>query len=385
MCDPVTALVVGTAVNVAGKIDAAEDAEDAYHANSKISEANAEHRREVAEYNAAIFRDQAARVRNEMVGRLNEVAGINIARTQDDADTNTRRIEEALGINTGRFSTSANIDKIRLNEDYKQFAEELNLDADRDIGRITEIANETVSRLGRRAADTATTGFQVENDLREQVAQDVSSQRSVYAAGNVVVSSGTPMSMQIDTLQRGEVQAQRIRRDYRIQVRDLKDNASDVMRDAFFKIEDINTNVDRSIADAGRDTFRAVVDINRTTAMKLDDLYREAGYKTEDINRETDLRINDLSRNLGYDLSDTEFEAKKLDQQANLTLLQGDAEFEAGMNISKAQADAGDDAYTGGLISAAGSLAGGVSNIWYANNSAANQAPVTESQPVFVR
>ncbi len=363
--------VIGLTVGVVGQLSAAEDAEDAAHSAASRAFANGEHRRQVAEYNASIFTDHATRLRNEQVGRLNEVAGINITRFEEDRTTNVGRIEEALGINTGRFSFAQALDTSRANQDFERVATELNLDAAKDIDQIKEIVGEVVSRLGRKAGDVATTGFEAESDLRMEIAQDVSNQRSFYAAGNIVISTGTPMRMQLDTQQQGEVHAQRIRRDYRIQVRDLKDNASDALRDALFQIEDIQTSANRSVRDLKITKDRKVDDINLTTGWQLEDLHRSAGNDLDDINNTTDLRIEDTSRNLGYDLSDIEFEASQLDQQATLTMLQGDAEFDAGVNRAEAFEQAGDDAFTSGVLAAGGSFIGGVSNIWFSSDSAA--------------
>lgn len=434
MCDPVTALVVGTTIKVGSDFAAAEDAEDAYHAQSQISAANAKHRREIAEYNAGVFREQATRLRNEMAGRLNEVAGINIGRLQDDREINTdrlletrstniARLEEALGLNASRsiLTTEQAQQRViqdrtfileQLNQDHKILADRLGLDAEKDIGRIQQVTAEVVRRLGRRASEVAVTGFEVENDFREEIEQEVASQQTFYAAGNVVVNSGTPMKMKVDTYQRGEVMAQRIRRDYSIRVQELEDTASDAMRDALFQVDDIRTETSRRISDSRRLTNRAggeatrqagreLVDLNQTLAWTLDDLYKEAGYRIGDIdkqtgqqifdiNRSTDMRITDISRNLGYDLSDTLFEANKLDQQATLTMIQGDAEFSALMNQSDAQAQAGKDAFIGGTLGAIGNGIAGVSNIWYTAESLANSAsvansvPVVDSQPDFV-
>lgn len=383
MCDPVTALVVGTVINVAGQVSAAEDAEDAYHAQAASTYANAQHRKLVAEYNAGIFTEQAGRLRNEMVDRLNEVAGVNISRIKEEQVTNVGRIEEALGINVGRFTFVSDVGKERLTEDFERLASELNMDAEKDIDRITEVSQESVSRLGRRAKDVSTTGFEIESDLRQEIAQDVSAQRSFYAAGNVVVTSGTPMRLQTDSYQQGEVQAQRIRRDYRIKVQDLEDTASDVMRDALFQVEDIETETLRRTGKAARETGREVEDINTTLAWNLGDLQRTAGYQIEDIDTNTDIRLTDIERTQGYDLSDTEFEALKLDQQATLTLIQGDAELAAGVNRAAALEQAGEDVFAGGITTAVGSGLTGVASAWYTSQSTANQAPVTTSVPDF--
>ena len=337
---------------------------------------------------------------------MNEVAGVNITRVEDDRSTNTSRIAESLGINVDRLNEegSRQLTRIasdrtqvfaRANEDNQLMAERLGLDAEKDIGRITEVTHEVTRRMARRAGDVATTGFNVENDFREEVEQEVSAERAFYAAGNIVLSSGTPASMQLDKYTRGEVQAQRIRRDYSLQVRDIKDNASDVMRDALYQVEDIRTEtarritdgnreVGRIVSDAQRSASRSEFDISQTLAFSLSDLHRESGYQVTDINNNADIRIADTSRNLGYDLSDNDFEATKLDQQATLTMLQGDAEFAGLMNQSRAQATAGDDAFTGGLLSAGGTLIGGVANAWYTSQSAANQnnVPIVESVPI---
>ncbi len=465
--------VVGTVLGVAGGFSAAEDAEDAYHAQASDVFLNAQHRKEVAEYNAAIYIDNALRLRNEMVGRLNEVAGVNIGRFEADKLTNITRLqgaretnvvrlqeerergitraqldretdvdrlntvrnrtitrtEDVLGIGTGRFQLIADRDKGRLSEDFARLAAELNMDAERDIDRITEISEESVVRFGRRAKNVATTGFEIESDLRTEIARDISSQRAYYATGNIVVNSGTPMRLQTDAYQQGEIQAQRIRRDYRIKVQDLKDTASDTLREALFEVEDIRTDTSRRFDQAFRETSRITEDINTTLTFNLSDLYRNAGIEIEDINFDTDIRLIDINRtagrtiedidiiaglqisdinleidtrvgdiitettrrtgdislNLGYDLSDTEFNAKKMDQEAALTLIQGDAELAAGVNRAAALEQAGSGALAAGTLTALGGGLTDVASTWYTADSLANQVPVTTSTPDFVR
>ncbi len=221
MCDPITALVaIGTGATVLGQVNAAEDAEDAYHAQSMISAANAQHRREISRYNASIFTEQATRLRNEQIGRLNEVAGINIERLDESRSINSDRVYQALGINTERVTHNQNLSVTRANQDaervvgyakqdiarvtgradsdFMRTVQRTNKDRDRNIKRIEEVASETIKRLGRRASEVATRGFEEEGDFRKSVMQRVSSQRSFFAAGNIVISSGTPMSLQLD-------------------------------------------------------------------------------------------------------------------------------------------------------------------------------------------
>ena len=397
-------MIAGGVISLAGGIDAAEDAEDAFHKQAANAQLEAAHRKKVAEFNAAVFTANAIRLREEMAGRLNEVAGVNIVRLQDTRITNVNRIGrdrrtdlgrtsdardltierlgDALGVGTERITLVSDKDRARITEDFERLADELSMDATRDIDRIKEVVTESVTRIGRRAGDVATTGFEIENDLRQQIAQDVSSQRSFYAAGNIIVNTGTPMRLQVDAYQQGEIRAQRIRRDYKIQVRDLKDTASDNLRTALFQVEDIRTETSRRFEAGFRLAERGTEDINLTEVFKLSDLYRSTNIAVEDVNLETDFRlddirltadrktvdinlltttsIDDIDRTLGYDLSDNDFKAVQLDQQATLTLMQGDAAVIAGENRADALEQAGEDAFFGGVTSAVGEF---ISNI----------------------
>jgi hypothetical protein len=381
---------------VGGQLAAAEDAEDAAHGQSMISRAKAQHDREIAAKNADIFRKNAERIRNEEVRRLRESAGLdigrldqarhdNIERIQTDVRTIGQRIDFATDVQAERiygdytrYSQRANYEYSmvadRLNEDYQRISGQIVSDANTDINRISEVTNEVIRRIGRRAVETATRGFEEENDYRKELAFRVSSQRSFYAAGNVVVNTGTPASLQLDMMQQGEVQAQRIRRDYQFRVTELHESATDTARDALYQIEDIRTEAnraveqlgiqrDRGITDAAyrRDTTledlevqgrRAIKDLQVTRAWQIEDLHLEGGRQIDDINVNTDLRIADISRNLGYDVSDAMFQADQLDLQAEITLAGGEAAYAAGMNQADAYSSAGDDALTAGYLGA---------------------------------
>lgn len=443
---------IGTAVGVAGQLSAAEDAEDAYNEQARISRLNAEHQRKVAEFNANIFKENAARLRTVQTGRLVDTASLNISRLMLDRDVNIGRLQEGLDINSGRLlsSTGLNLSRIeedtsrtvyqagtdfnryikrvaqdrslvmnRANQDFGTLSGDVLQDEERQVSRTTEVANEVIRRLGRQATETAVRGFEQENDFRKEVVFRVSQQRAFYAAGNVVVSTGTPAMLQLDTVQQGEMQARRIRRDYRIQVQDLQDRATDTMRDALYRVEDIRSEAARAVRDLGinrdrllqdadieaayrgedlvvnrdravdetmRESGRQTDDLLQTTAYQLGDLYREAGYQIDDINFETDTRIQDTETRLGYDLSDNFYEADVLDHRALLTLMQGDAAFAAGINMAAAQEQAGSDARFNGVVTAIGNGIAGVSSIWYSPESAGRQpAPVVESEPTFVR
>ena len=449
MCELTTLIAVGTGLNILGDLSAAEDAEDRYHAQAQASYANAQHRREVAEYNAAVIRDQAMRLRGEMANRLNEVAGINIGRIAVDAETNVSRLQTSYLTNVGRINTGLETDVTRtaigaalgleridqdqgliidrINEmaditinrargDTEDFIGRTEEDLSRAVSRIKEITQETISRLGRRASEVVTTGFEIENDMREQTEQAVAQTQAFYAAGNIVISSATPASMQMDEYQRGEVMAQRIRRDYAFQARDLQELASDNLRDALFQIDDLKTAAERATGDAQRDLLRTVLDTNTsrfqtitdanidadrsrtdlalTTAWSLTDLYQDAGWKLQDLTNETDVRISDIRRNastqildtsreLGYDLSDLSYQADQLDQEAVLTLMQGDQQYAAEMNNAAAFEAAGDDALQAGVFNAFGSATSGLANSFAIGSN--NTAPVFNSAPDFTR
>jgi hypothetical protein len=217
-------------------------------------------------------------------------------------------------------------------------------------------------------------------------------------------------------MQQGEVQAQRIRRDYQIQVTDLKDRASDTARDALYQIEDIYTETtraveelgierdrglfdaaqrrDRTLEDIHVDATRGIDDLrteytqkiedsNVTAGYDLEDLHLLAGRTLEDLNYNTDIAITDLSRNHGYDLSDITFRADELDLRADITQELGTAEFAAGVNQAAAYSQAGSDAITAGYFNAATSAM----NAWAigVNNSRGTPADVSTSTAAWTR
>lgn len=441
MCD---LTVIAAAVSVGTALSGAEDAEDAYHAQGQSALLNAQHRQAVANEQAHTFRRNAERIRNEQIRRLNETHAINVGRLGYDRDQGIYRITEDVAVNdarlrgeqdrqvgrityatdtaaariyedVARYSTQAKQDYSivaeRLNADYERITGQIIEDGVRDINRIGEVTGEVVRRLGRRATETAVRGFEEENDYRQELAFRVSQQRSFYAAGNVVINTGTPASLQLDMMQQGEVRAQRIRRDYHIQVTELKDQASDRVRDALYQIEDIYTEANRAVNELGIERDRGlqdatirrdralgelhtdatrgiqdlqteytnrVEDINVTTAHQLEDLHVLAGRNLEDLNRDTDIQISDLSRNLGYDVSDYTFQADELDLQATITEDLGHADYAAGVNQHNASKQAGSDALTAGWYNAAvagmNAYASGINR----------KTPVTESTPSVV-
>lgn len=514
MCNPIAIIAGASAVFSAGSsLSAAEDQEDAYHAQSQSALANAQHRKEVSIYNAGIFTTQADRLRDEQVTRINEAAGINISRLGSTRDTNIERLEtsrdvrnERLDIvrNTGinRFDTYYDTQTGRLTETQEREGGKLNSDLVRTVGRwntdryesldevnrnsvkvsgrlndgarlaserIVEDAIEGKGRIsterdiaidrtkgvtddaikadGKEATETATAGFEEESGLRSEVNQEISSNRVFYGAGNVVIDSGTPASLRMDSQQQGEVSALRIRRDYRIRVENLEQNAKDSIRDALFQIDGLKRQAGYDISDIDKESSRSLFDVGQTTAWQLEDLYEQAGYDIADINKQanrgvndvtrltartlddlnrttsegladlktstddqkydlnfetdlsisdnltatadqisdinsaTDLQLDDINRNLGYDLSDVEFEADKLDQQAALTLIQGNADYAAGVNQADAFDKAGNDAITNGVLNAVATGVGVVADSWYSN--ANTPVQVSTSTPAW--
>lgn len=311
-------MAIGLGLQAFGMFKSSKDSKKAAREQALISMKEAQHRREVALYNADILRDQALRLRTSQVARINESSGINVGRLEEVAGLNKSRIEQAA-------STTA--------------------------GRIEEAAAINVSRLEREKGQTYVAGTEAENELREGVGQLISGQRAAYAAGNIVVDSGTPASLQMGSARQGEVDALRIRKSYRLAAEQIGEQIGDIKREREYALQDIASQTSQQIGD-----------IDRTT-----------GYQ-----------ISDINRNKGYDLSDAEFEATKLDQQAALTILSGDAELVAGVNRADAYKDAGSNAYKAGILNTVGTIAAGIDPKWFNSSSAAN-APIVESVPSYVR
>lgn len=353
----ISALVTG-----AGIFKSGSDAKKAAEKNADIAIADAMHRKEVSEYNASILTDQAKRLRNEQVARLNEVAGINTGRITEDMEINIGRINEAYGINVSRLLKSSTTEINRVLEDSLIKS-----------ARIQEKADTTVRRLERDAATQVQIGSEEENKIRRIAAETISSTRAFYGARNIVIDSGTPAALQIDAARMGEVDALRMRRNYRLKAQSILEQAADVKRDALWEVGDVN-----------RVAAYQLQDLREAAGNQLTDLTREMQYTTSDINRVGNQQLSDINRNLGYDLSDNEFEATKLDQQAALTILQGDAALSAGINRSEAYKDAGANAFTQGILGAVGAVIPQINPKWLTSNSSAN-VPIVTSQPTYVR
>lgn len=352
MCDPITAIAVtATGVGAYGQYKAGRDQREAYQKQAISETAYAESQREIARYNADILQQQALRLRNEQVGRINEVAGINIQRLAEAADINIGRTQRARTTNVSRLiqDTGTNIDRVEA-------------EAERNLTRVRQVAEDQIDELRTQANLTREVGAESENDRRQQTADDISDIRASYGARNVVIDSGTPASLQVDAARMGEVEALRIRRNYRMDAERYEREAMRTAREANWEMEDIARSRDEFLTDSFLNMGRQVSDLN----LAADDWI-------SDIRRTTDYQIGDIRRNLGYDLSDTEFEAKKFDQQAALAILQGDAEYTAGLNRSDAYGEAGSDAYTAGILNSASTIAAGINPKWFNPKSAANQ------------
>lgn len=349
-------------VSAVGQLKAGSDAKKAADKNADIAIADATHRKEVSEYNAKILKEQAERLRNEQVARLNEVAGINTGRITEDMEINIGRISEAYQTNVSRLLKSSTTSINRVIEDSLIKS-----------AQVQEKADTTVRRLERDAATQVEIGSEEENKIRRIAAETISSTRAFYGARNIVIDSGTPAALQIDAARMGEVDALRMRRNYRLKAQAILEQASDVKRDALWEIGDIN-----------RVAAYQLTDLRETAGNQLIDLTRDMSYTTSDINRTGNQQLSDINRNLGYDLSDNEFEATKLDQQAALTLLQGDAALSAGINRSEAYKDAGTNAFTQGVLGAVGAVIPQINPKWLTSNSSAN-VPIVTSQPSYVR
>jgi hypothetical protein len=294
------------ALSAFGMFKSSKDSKKAAKEQALISMKDAQHRREVALYNADILRNQALRIRTEQTSRINETSGINVGRLEEVAGINTSRITEAAGTT---------------------------------ISRIGEAYDITSGRLKTQQSETYAAGTEAENAARDETVQIIGSERAAYAAGNIVVNSGTPASLQIDTVRQGEIDALRIRKSYRRAAEQIGEQISDLKRERDYTISDIN---------------------------------QQTGQQTGDIARTTGYQIADINRNKGYDLSDANYEADKLDQQAVLTVISGDAELAAGVNRAEAYKDAGSRAFTTGLLNTAGTIAAGFDPKWFTPSSAAN-------------
>jgi hypothetical protein len=378
---PLIALV-GAAVSAASAIKGGRDAKKAAKDAARTSIAEAMQRKQVAEYNATVLREQATRYRNEMVNRLKESSSINVGRLTEDFDINTFRLNEAYNLNVSRLGQSADRDTFRTVGDTATGVARTQEDALLNSARVQEVADTTVRRLERDATQEIVYGAEDENQIRRLAAENISATRAFYGARNIVIDSGTPAALQVDAARMGEVDALRVRRNYRIKAEALLERAADVKRDALWQIGDINRVAAYSVTDIRKEAGRNLEDIMLTTGQQIQDMTRDWGYNTADTKRVTEQQISDITRNLGYDLSDTEFEALKLDQQAALVILQGDADVAAGLNRADAYKTAGSNAMTSSILSAAGSVISQVDPKWLQRST---PAPVSTSQPSYVR
>lgn len=348
--------LVGAVIGGVASLKAGSDAKKANKAAARASLAEAMHRKQVAEYNASILKDQAGRFRNEMVNRLKESSSINVGRLTEDLDINTFRMNEAYNMNIQRLSQSTNRDAFRVVGATATGVARTQEDALLQSARTQEVADTTVRRLERDAGQEIIYGSEEENKIRRVAAESISATRAFYGARNIVIDSGTPAALQIDAARMGEVDSLRVRRNYRIRAEALLERAADVKRDALWQIGDINRVAAYTVSDIRREAGQNLEDLMTTTGQQLSDMTRDWSYNISDMNRTTGQTIDDLGRTLGYDLSDTEFEATKLDQQAALVILQGDAELAAGQNRADAYKTAGSNAMTQGLLGAVGAV-----------------------------
>jgi len=374
--------LVSAAVGAASAIKGGRDAKKAAKDAARASIAEAMQRKQVAEYNATVLREQATRYRNEMVNRLKESSSINVGRLTEDFDINTFRLNEAYNLNVSRLSQSADRDTFRTVGDTVTGVARTQEDALLSSARVQEVADTTVRRLERDATQEIVYGAEDENQVRRLAAESISATRAFYGARNIVIDSGTPAALQVDAARMGEVDALRVRRNYRIKAEALLERAADVKRDALWQIGDINRVAAYSVTDIRKEGGRNLEDIMLTTGQQIQDMTRDWGYNISDTKRVTDQQIADIGRNLGYDLSDTEYEATKLDQQAALVILQGDADMAAGLNRADAYKTAGDNAMTQGYLKAAASVISQVDPKWLQRST---PAPVSTSQPSYVR
>lgn len=367
--------IAGAVIGIGASLSSAEDAEDAYHKQATIDYQAGQKAKEVAEYNAGVFRENALRIRNEQIARINDTYTVNHERTYESLNTNIARLDWAADQNasrlvddyeryTGTAGREYSIVADRLNSDFSRISGQIVSDANKNIGQIDQVTNEAIRRLGRKAVESATEGFETENDYRQDVLFRISEQRSYYAAGNVLLNTGTPASLQLDMKQQGEVQALRIRRDYAIRVQDLHDTADDTARDALFKIDDIRTSANRAVNELDIKTFRGLEDSKNRLTDELTDLTTKGirqyndiettrAWQVTDLHAEANRGIIDVDTGLAYDISDAMAEADNLDQQAVLAEMQGDAAAIAGVNRAGANRTAGNDAISNGYINAA--------------------------------
>lgn len=374
------------AAGIAGvaSLKAGSDAKKANKAAARASLAEAMHRKQVAEYNASILKEQAGRFRNEMVNRLKESSSINVGRLTEDLDINTFRMNEAYNLNMQRLGQSANRDMFRVVGATATGVGRTQEDALLKSARTQEVADTTVRRLERDAGQEIIYGSEEENKVRRVAAESISATRAFYGARNIVIDSGTPAALQIDAARMGEVDSLRVRRNYRIRAEALLERAADVKRDALWQIGDINRVAAYTVSDIRREAGQNLEDLMTTTGQQTADMTRDWQYNTADMARTTTQTIDDLGRTLGYDLSDTEFEATKLDQQAALVILQGDAELAAGQNRADAYKTAGSNAMTQGLLGAVGAIVPQIDPKWLVGTRS-TPAGVTTSIPTYVR
>lgn len=397
------AAVVGTGLQVAGTIKAGSDAKKAAKVNSQIALADAQHRKEVAVYNAMILQEQAVRLRNEQVARINEVTGLNIDRLNYSLDVTASRALESFDMNvdrinrnvmqsTGRIADTSGMQVDRISEEASINSERLRESAGINIGRIRESTDANVGRLNRQADQTQVVSNEQQNAIRRMGAEVASSQRAFYGARGVMIDTGTPASMQIDTARLTEVDALRTRRNYRLQIEEIQQSAADLQREASYQVDDIKRSTSQQLSDIARVSKYQIGDINRVTAYQIEDITenadyaltdmaRDLGYQLEDAEYTTTTQIEDIIRNTGYDLSDVEFEASKLDQQAALIMLEGDAALAAGNNRASAYKQAGADAFANSILTGVGQAASGVNPSWFAKDSVA-ATPINSVGPM---
>lgn len=125
--------------------------------------------------------------------------------------------------NTNKVSAEKTAKAYREQGDNALVVAGMNSKAYRELGdNAVIVADYNAKQFERRADQFRKTGFDIarkgvaeENDLRGEVSQLISSQKVGYAAGNVMVNRGTPAAMQISTARQGEVDALRIRDNYK--------------------------------------------------------------------------------------------------------------------------------------------------------------------------
>lgn len=339
----------GLGVSVLGGLFGASKQKKQAKQQARIAEQQAQHAREVAQYNAQVLRDQAIRLRQEGVKRITEVSGINLD-----------RLGLGLRSEVGRVETIANLNADRVLEDSAIQLGRIESLAELNIGQINEVAATNIGRLETAAKRTVQAGFEAEDDIRTNTAEVISTQRATYAARGVLIDTGTPAAMQIGTAQRGEIDALRVRRNYRVAAEDMLEQAGDIKSQAAFQVGNILRESALQSSDIARNRDQTLGDIRRQTEWYTSDLVRDYEYQWHDINR-----------GIGYDLADLEYEASKLDQEAVLTMLQGDAALLAGQNLSDAYKQGGQDAFIGGILGSIGTGLSGFNPSWFSKSSAA--------------